>query len=429
MLFAANARESGKSMPFQTFAGAYIAICRERPRVREIYAFPDLHSGKIGTLTLILHTEDFQMITWHEELTFDFSDPVSNEVFTENCIFFDIETTGFSPARTDLYLIGCATRRGSLLCIDQFFSENAADQKNVLSAFLDLLSGYDTILTFNGIGFDIPYLKAKCKTLHLSDPFDAHSYIDLYKEVSRFKFLFALTSYKQKSIELFLGIDRIDAYSGGELIEVYKEYVRHPAKDSLALLKQHNYEDVLYMPKLLPVLSYPKLWEQAFSLQSLQASEYRSMDGVSGNKELFFTLALQYPVPKPVSFSYDDCYLSMSGSTARLRVRLFEGELRFFYDGSPKDYYYLPAEDIAVHKSIASAVDKEHRVQANASNCYGKKYAIFLPQYDAMFSPVFREQPRGRKCYFELSADFAADPAMQMDYVLHLLETMRSHRK
>ena len=63
----------------------------------------------------------------------------------------------------------------------------------------------------------------------------------------------------------------------------------------------------------------------------------------------------------------------MSGSTARLRVRLFEGELRFFYDGSPKDYYYLPAEDIAVHKSIASAVDKEHRVQANASNCYGKK--------------------------------------------------------
>ena len=89
------------------------------------------------------------MITWHEELTFDFSDPVSNEVFTENCIFFDIETTGFSPARTDLYLIGCATRRGSLLCIDQFFSENAADQENVLSAFLDLLSGYDTILTDN----------------------------------------------------------------------------------------------------------------------------------------------------------------------------------------------------------------------------------------------------------------------------------------
>ena len=68
--------------------------------------------------------------------------------------------------------------------------------------------------------------------------------------------------------------------------------------------------------------------------------EYRSMDGAP-QQGAVFTLALQYPVPKPVSFSYDDCYLSMSGSTARLRVRLFEGELRFFYDGSPKDYYYL----------------------------------------------------------------------------------------
>lgn len=119
----------------------------------------------------------------------------------------------------------------------------------------------------------------------------------------------------------------------------------------------------------------------------------------------------------------------MSGSTARLRVRLFEGELRFFYSGSPKDYYYLPEEDIAVHKSIASAVDKDTACRRTPPTATGKKYAIFLPQYDAMFSPVFREQPRGRKCYFELSADFAADPAMQMDYVLHLLETMRSHRK
>ena len=143
------------------------------------------------------------------------------------------------------------------------------------------------------------------------------------------------------------------------------------------------------------------------------------MDGASGNKELFFTLALQYPVPKPVSFSYDDCYLSHSaGSTAPGCVYVSSREnCADSYDGSPKDYYYLPAEDIAVHKSIASAVDKEHRVQANASNCYGKKYAIFLPQYDAMFSPVFREQPRGGKCHFELSADFAADPAMQTDYV------------
>ena len=37
--------------------------------------------------------------------------PASNldeEIFTASSVFFDIETTGFSPAHTSLYLIGCA---------------------------------------------------------------------------------------------------------------------------------------------------------------------------------------------------------------------------------------------------------------------------------------------------------------------------------
>lgn len=368
------------------------------------------------------------MITWHEELPYDFSDPVTDRVFHENSIFFDIETTGFSPARTQLYLIGCATRKGDTLCLDQFFAEEAADEPELLRAFSSLLLDHATILSFNGIGFDIPYLKAKCVTHQIDDPFASHDFIDLYKETARFKFLFGLPSLKQKSVELFLGIDRVDAYSGGELIEVYKEYKKSPSKDALALLRGHNYEDVLYMPKLLSILSYRELWEGSFTLCSIDAGEYTSMDGVSGNKELYFALTLSYPVPKPVSVSYDDCYLSMNGSTARLRVRLFEGELRFFYE-NPKNYYYLPGEDLAIHKDIAASVDKEHRVQATAANCYNRKYAIFLPQYEELFTPAFREQARSKKSYFELSEDFAGSFDMQRQYIIHLLAAMQTHRK
>jgi len=152
------------------------------------------------------------------------------------------------------------------------------------------------------------------------------------------------------------------------------------------------------------------------------------MDGISGNKELFFSLRLTYPAPKPVSVSYDDCYLSMNGHTARLRVRLFEGELRFFYE-NPKDYYYLPGEDIAVCKDVASSVDREHRRQATAATCYTRKYAIFLPQYGNIFSPAFREQVRDKKSYFELSEEFVSSPGLQRQYAVHLLETLQTHRK
>lgn len=362
-------------------------------------------------------------MTWQEELPFDFSDPMTDSIFTEDAIFFDIETTGFSPARTSLYLIGCATRRGSVLCLHQFFAETKDEEAAVLSAFFSFLAQYDTILSFNGLGFDIPYLKAKCRTCHMEDPFSSHSYVDIYKEISRMKRLLALPNLKQKSIEIFLGIEREDSYSGGELIEVYREYTKHPTEDALLLMRRHNYEDVLHIPKLLPILSYQKLLDGHFFIQSLEANEYAAMDGSTDNKELFFTLTVSYPVPVPLSFSHEDCYLSVNGTTARLRIKLFDGELRFFFD-NPKDYYYLPEEDTSIHKSIASYVDKEHRRQATAANCYTRKHAIFLPQYEEIICPAFRDHARDKKSYFELTEEFISSPDIQSRYILHLLKTM-----
>lgn len=49
--------------------------------------------------------------------------------------------------------------------------------------------------------------------------------LDIFKELSPIKPLLRLENYKQKSIEAFLGIDREDKYSGGELINVYYEYL------------------------------------------------------------------------------------------------------------------------------------------------------------------------------------------------------------
>lgn len=368
------------------------------------------------------------MITWHEELAFDFSNPITDCTFTENTVFFDIETTGFSPARTSLYLIGCATRKGNLLCIDQFFAEKKEEEADVLTAFLGLLARYDRIVTFNGIGFDIPYLKGKCAAYHIKEPFSSHTYTDIYKEISRIKSLLALPNLKQKSVEAFLGIEREDSYSGGELIEVYKEYTRHPSKEALCLLRQHNFEDVRNMPGLLPILAYQRFLNGDFTVVSLKASEYCAMDGSKNNKELFFTLSLSCPIPASVSFSYEDYYLSVRENTACLRVKLFEGELRFFFE-NPKDYYYLPNEDLAVHKSIASYVDKEHRRQATAANCYTKKNAIFVPQCQDIVTPAFLKQPKDKSSFFELTEDFITSADVQYRYIAHILKAMSSRKK
>lgn len=360
------------------------------------------------------------MITWHDEINFDFSDTITDKFFTEDAIFFDIETTGFSYTRSSLYLIGCAVRKGSTLCIDQYFAETKDEEAAVIQAFFAQLAHYQTIITFNGTGFDIPYLKGKCEALEIDAPFDSHPSLDLYKEAARIKALLGLASLKQKSIEIFLGIDRKDMFSGGELIEVYQSYVKQPSDEALALLKQHNYEDVLYMPKLLPILSYREILNSTLTVGTVEANEATAYDGHTKTRELIFTLKSPYNVPKPLSYRLNDCYLMFRQTDIRLCIRLLEDELKYFFD-NPKDYYYLINEDIAVLKSLAAGVDSKCRRQATASNCYTRKYALFLPQYEKLFEPVFCRNNKDKTTYFELSEAFISSHALQQQYISHIM--------
>ena len=101
----------------------------------------------------------------HKEQLYIKQNTLTNKLFDEDCIFFDIETTGFSPATSNIYLIGCLRKKGDQLIIDQFFAESKEDEKAVLAAFIELLNQYQTIISFNGIGFDIPFIKAKCDVI------------------------------------------------------------------------------------------------------------------------------------------------------------------------------------------------------------------------------------------------------------------------
>ena len=187
------------------------------------------------------------MKTFHNEEIYIKTDNFSDSIFKENTMFFDIETTGFSPVKAIVYMIGCARRIKNRIVIDQYFAETPDDEAAVIEAFAGSLSGCSTIISFNGVGFDIPFLKNKYKKYKQEDPFCNVQILDIFKELSPIKPLLCLENYKQKSIEAFLGIDREDKYSGGELINVYYEYLAQKDDEKLSLLLTHNYEDVLGM--------------------------------------------------------------------------------------------------------------------------------------------------------------------------------------
>ena len=362
------------------------------------------------------------MKTTHSRELYIKKDSLSEQLFDTESIFFDIETTGFSPSSSSLYMIGCARRDGKYICIDQFFAEQPEEEAQVLEAFLAILENHNTLISFNGIGFDIPYLKAKCKHYGIEDHFQSYQYLDIFKSVSGLKFLLKLPNYKQKTIEAFLGLPRDDKQTGGELINVYLDYVKNPTEESSALLHLHNYEDVLHMGDLLPILSYIEIFNGQYSILSTRIDEYHAYNGSVG-KELIITLQNDYPVPKRISCKSDFFYLMISQSRTSIRVPVYEGELRFFHPNY-KDYYYLPEEDLAMHKSVASYVDKEFRQPAMASNCYTRKTGAFLPQYEVVMKPEFRKEYKDKISYFEVTEDFCSSDVMLRRYIDHILKHM-----
>lgn len=363
----------------------------------------------------------------HSEELYIRQDALTDRLFDRHSIFFDIETTGFSPASSSVYLIGCAYRSDNQICIDQFFAENPSGEQEVLSAFLELLKDYHTIISFNGIGFDIPFLKAKCEQYKLTEHFKDYNYLDIFKAVSRIKFLLKLPNYKQKTIERFLNLTRNDQASGGELINVYLDYVNRPTEEGLRLLCLHNYEDVLGMTDLLSIFTYLEFFNGAYTILSTRIDQYHRYNGLCGD-ELIITMQNDYPVPRQVSCSRGDFYLMMSPARTFIRVPVYQGELRFFYENY-KDYYYLPVEDMAVHKSVAGFVDKTYRENARAANCYSRRSGSYLPQHASIMQPEFRREYKDKITYFELTEDFCSSDIMLRRYVDHILKFLFESKK
>ena len=328
-------------------------------------------------------------------------------------LFFDIETTGLSARSSSLYLIGAVSYAPSGWQITQWFAETPSEEDQVLAAFLAFARKFSQVIHFNGDRFDIPYLQEKCRAYQLADTFSTLVSRDLYRMLRPLKNLLSLPALKQKSLEEFLDIRREDQYSGGELIDIYHQYASVPSKDSLRLLLLHNYEDLLGMLSILPLLS---------SLPVLNGSF-----GVAGGHAAGDSLIIEtwYPAKLPKPFSYRGEHFYLTGENTRLAFQIhgIRGSLKHFFPDY-KNYYYLPLEDIAIHKSIAAYVDKDYREPATAATCFTKKEGFFLPQNDILFEPVFKEAYKDKVSYFQCTEKFLQDKEQMLRYLRHLVSAI-----
>ena len=361
----------------------------------------------------------------------------------EEILFIDIETTGFSPKTSDLYLIGVAYFQGRNPHVCQFFAENASQEKDILTGFIDLAKNFKYVIHFNGNRFDIPFLQNKIEKYGMPDPFKVIKSFDVYKMIAPYKNQLGLPDCKQKTIELYLGINREDKYDGGKLIQIYKDYAQSKDTELLHLLLLHNCEDVKGMFELLPMMRYEAFFglfknmpdysiktdseidDSAYvqvlpvRARKVQANYYKDYEG-NEKKEVYMKLKLPFKLPSSLSGNLDGCYFKLEGDEGTLRVPLYEAELKYFYSNH-KDYYYLPKEDMAIHKSIATFVDKAYREQAKPETCYTKKEGQYLLEWDLTFAPFFKTDYSDKRFFFDLNENMKKSRFAMSLYACHVI--------
>lgn len=384
---------------------------------------------------------------------------INNSICIDNNLFFDIETTGFSRTTCFCYLIGAAYRNNDsdTITIIQWLAESDTDEPALLSEFAKLTASFSSLTHFNGDSFDIPFLQKRTAIHNIELHLDNLRSIDLYKHAKGLKSLLRLESYNQKSVEHFLGIHREDKYSGGELIKVYKDYVKNvhtPIEHNEAerLLLLHNFDDICGLLKVSGILSYNNIINKRFTYKDMMYTICQSQDLLHSadsnwhnaattatnnstttnnsnnnninNNHAYITLSFSLPdeVPVSVLLKDDEYVLRAEKDVLKLRFPVLTDTLKFFY-ADYRNYYYLPYEDTAMHKSVAAYVDAECKVKATKETCYTKKYAAFimLPAYSGDM-PVFKRDYNEQNVYLML--DSSAEGKTISDYNTESIKNM-----
>lgn len=172
-----------------------------------------------------------------------------------NC-FIDIETTGLNKNNNIIYLIGVLyySTKNHNWYIKQFFANDLDEEEKLLSEFIEFINKFDTIVTFNGETFDIPFLRHRLNIYNIENKMDDLISLDLYKKIKSNSSYLNLRDYKLKTIERSLGIYRNDKYSGKDCIKFFYQYLKTKDENLLNNILKHNYDDLYYLIDIYKML-------------------------------------------------------------------------------------------------------------------------------------------------------------------------------
>jgi uncharacterized protein YprB with RNaseH-like and TPR domain len=330
--------ETGDALPLKARLERLIAVANTRQRQPRRTSRPleDLVGGRVIENTrgrFLLVEEDRPLDTPHGAVPLSRlldASPRTLAILTgepgfasfdfSQSVFLDTETTGLAGGTgTAAFLVGLGFASEGRFVVRQYFMRDYDEEAALLHALAEDLSGFSTLVTFNGKMFDVPLLESRFRLNRARFPLAAAAHLDLLHPARRL-WRARLSSCRLVHLEAqLLGLEREDDVPGEEIPQVYFDFIRGGDAGLLARVFEHNRLDIVSLAALSALACQ---WveegraEEPRDVLSLARVLERAEDHERSDAE--YRRALQLARPGP-----DDCV--RRASLARLAARAKRG--------------------------------------------------------------------------------------------------------
>ena len=273
--------------------------------------------------------------------------PYRDEPFSSDTIVLDIMTTGRFWRTSDISrftLIRKEAGECGRFYGKCFVTENSGDEYELLRKLPEELRDIDTVITFNGHSFDLPYLKKKVMAYGLPDPFTGHTFRDLLIDYRPLKTFLGLPSCRLEDFYSFLANDADRTTDTGSA---------HGQADD-------QVEDAV---KTLMILSL----DAYLLLDTAEALHFCSACIRDGRLE--YHLSSDRFFPRHYSVHEEPFHMITEENRIALSIASDKNLFRF-YHSDIGNYVFLPHEGYAIHRSMASFIDSSRKEKAVRENCF-----------------------------------------------------------